>query len=336
MINARLVSKSRQLTKGGSMPASRQRSYETPASARSEASASSSAAPKRKPAPASRLNDRLPPADTSGPRENVLWESQPAFGGLSFDRAKQPGVAQSARTLAATITSRFPLWKRVLDLSLVFLTIWLWLPVMLLVAGLIKLVSPGPVFYRQSRIGFRGRRFMIYKFRSMRVNAETATHEHYLGKLMRSEAPMTKLDATDSRLILFGRLLRAAGLDELPQIFNVIQGEMSLVGPRPCTEGEFEQYLPWQTARVSAPPGMTGYWQVNGKNKTTFNQMMRMDLYYACKMSLGLDLLIICKTLPAVLEQTVDSCVRKYFSKGEPASGKLSPVAAPSRSAGPA
>ena len=276
------------------------------------------------------------PTETSPSRENGLWESHPAFSGDSIDRAAQSGAAQSARTLAATIKSRFPLWKRALDVIMVILTIWLWLPAMLLVAGLIKLVSPGPVFYRQSRIGFRGRRFMIFKFRSMRVNAETGTHEDYLGKLMRSEAPMTKMDATDSRLIVFGRWLRATGLDELPQIFNVIQGEMSLVGPRPCTEREFEQYLPWQTARVSAPPGMTGYWQVNGKNKTTFNQMMRMDLYYACKMSLALDLLIICKTLPAVLGQTLDSCVRKYSFKREAAPRNLGPLAGSNGSAGPA
>ena len=276
------------------------------------------------------------PTDISPPRENGLWESRPAFGAPSLDRAGQPGAAQPARTLAATITCRFPLWKRALDLTLVILTVWLWLPVMLLVAGLIKVVSRGPVFYRQSRIGFRGRRFMIFKFRSMRVNAETVSHEVYLEELMRTEAPMTKLDATDSRLILFGRLLRATGLDELPQIFNVIQGDMSLVGPRPCTEREFEQYLPWQTARVSAPPGLTGYWQVNGKNKTTFNQMMRMDLYYARKMSLALDLLIICKTLPAVLEQTLDSCVRKYSSRHEATRENLCPVAGSNGSAGPA
>jgi exopolysaccharide production protein ExoY len=111
-------------------------------------------------------------------------------------------------------------------------------------------------------------------------------------------------------------VLRATGLDELPQVFNVLRGDMSLVGPRPCTDREFEHYLPWQKARVNAPPGLTGYWQVNGKNKTTFSQMMRMDLYYARKMSLWLDLTILCKTLPAIIEQTVDSFARRSASHG--------------------
>lgn len=205
---------------------------------------------------------------------------------------------------------------------------WVWLPLMLLIMCLIKLVSPGPALYRQKRIGYRGRTFMIFKFRSMKVNAETGSHEEYLGKLIRSESPMTKLDATDSRLIVFGRWLRATGLDELPQLFNVLRGEMSLVGPRPCTDREFEHYLPWQKARVNAPPGLTGYWQVNGKNKTTFNQMMRMDLYYARKMSFLLDLSIIFRTVPAVLEQTLESYVKKGSADR---GGEISPTFSTSR-----
>jgi lipopolysaccharide/colanic/teichoic acid biosynthesis glycosyltransferase len=176
---------------------------------------------------------------------------------------------------------------------------------------LIKIVSPGPAFYRQERIGFRGRPFMIFKFRSMKVNAETRTHEEYVEKLMRSEAPLTKLDANDPRLTSFGRFLRMTGLDELPQLFNVLRGDMSLVGPRPCTSPEFASYLTWQKTRVAAPPGLTGYWQVNGKNKTTFNEMMEMDLHYAREMSLWLDLSIIWNTLPAIFEQTFECFVRR-------------------------
>ena len=202
---------------------------------------------------------------------------------------------------------KLPRWKRILDLSLVFLSIWIWLPLVTLLALLIKVVSPGPALYRQMRVGYHGRRFMIVKFRTMKVNAETRTHEDYLEWLMQSESPLTKLDAFDSRLIPYGRFLRATGLDELPQIFNVIRGEMSLVGPRPCTAVEFERYQPWQKARVNAPPGLTGYWQVNGKNKTTFNQMVQLDLYYARRMSLWLDLQIICKTLPVLACQLLES-----------------------------
>src|SRR5206468_2550060 len=140
-----------------------------------------------------------------------------------------------------------------------------------------KLFSKGPVFFRQERIGYCGRRFSCLKFRSMKVNAETRSHEGYFEKLVKSEIPMIKMDdCGDSRLIPWGKLFRATGLDELPQIFNVLMGEMSLVGPRPCTPHEFQLYLPWQRERINAPPGLTGYWQVNGKNKTTFGEMIKM------------------------------------------------------------
>jgi lipopolysaccharide/colanic/teichoic acid biosynthesis glycosyltransferase len=142
----------------------------------------------------------------------------------------------------------------------------------------------------------------------MHANAETRSHEEYFAQLMKLDCPMTKLDAIDdSRLIRCGRLLRASGLDELPQIFNVLSGEMSLVGPRPCLPNEFERYQPPQQKRVNTPPGLTGYWQVNGKNKTTFSEMIAMDIYYAEHMSPWLDLLIILKTIPALIAQTIES-----------------------------
>ena len=119
---------------------------------------------------------------------------------------------------------------------------------------------------------------------------------------------MTKLDAYgDARLAPFGRVLRASGLDELPQIFNVLRGEMSLVGPRPCTPNEFAHYEPWQQQRVNCLPGLTGYWQVNGKNKTTFREMIAMDLFYFKNMSILLDLKIMLKTGTAIAGQLFES-----------------------------
>jgi lipopolysaccharide/colanic/teichoic acid biosynthesis glycosyltransferase len=172
---------------------------------------------------------------------------------------------------------------------------------MIAVMAFIRIVSPGPIFYRQQRVGFRGGRFMLFKFRTMHVNAETRSHEDYVAQLMRDERPMTKLDsAGDSRLIFAGVFLRASGLDELPQIFNVLRGEMSLVGPRPSLPHEFERYEPWQQQRVNALPGLTGFWQVNGKNKTTFKEMIVLDLFYVQNLSLWLDLRIILKTVPAL------------------------------------
>lgn len=199
----------------------------------------------------------------------------------------------------------FPRWKRVLDLVLVCLALPVWLPLMILIMIFIKISSPGPAFYRQERVGLRRKKFLLYKFRSMHVNSDTTSHESYFKGLMSTEVPMVKLDLADDRIIRGGHALRSLGLDELPQILNIIRGEMSLVGPRPCTVGEFEHYLPWQKERVQAVPGLTGYWQVNGKNKTTFNEMIAMDISYAEHASLRLDLLILVKTIPVLWEQTV-------------------------------
>jgi lipopolysaccharide/colanic/teichoic acid biosynthesis glycosyltransferase len=170
----------------------------------------------------------------------------------------------------------------------------------------IKLTSPGPTIYRQYRVGYRGKQFVILKFRTMHANAETRTHEEYLKQVILNGSPMTKLDASDRRLTPCGRFFRVTGLDELPQIFNVIHGDMSLVGPRPCTVIEFQRYQPAQRERVNAPPGITGFWQVNGKNKTTFNEMIAMDIFYARNMSLKLDLSIIWKTVPSILNQMLE------------------------------
>jgi len=146
----------------------------------------------------------------------------------------------------------------------------------------------------------------------MQANAETQTHEHYLHELIKVDRPMTKLDAYgDPRLAPFGRFLRASGLDELPQIFNVVSGEMSLVGPRPCTPNEFAHYEPWQRERVNGLPGLTGHWQVNGKNKTTFNEMIAMDLFYLENMSILLDLKIMLKTGAVIIGQLLEAQRRK-------------------------
>lgn len=203
---------------------------------------------------------------------------------------------------------KIPRWKRTLDLACVMLTLPFWLPIMGLIVLGIEIVSPGPVFFRQERIGLGGRRFMCLKFRSMRVNAGTAVHENYLKELMESNRPMTKLDASgDQRLIPTGRFFRATGLDELPQLFNVLRGEMSLVGPRPCTPMEYECSAAWKAKRVEAPPGLTGFWQVSGKNKTTFRQMIAMDIWYATHLSLRLDLMILLKTPQVIVAQIFET-----------------------------
>ena len=210
------------------------------------------------------------------------------------------------RTANPTISS--PGWKFALDVTCILLAVPIWLPLMVLLIVVTRIASPGPIFYRQERVGLGGKHFLIWKFRTMKVSAETQTHEHYFQVLMRVDRPMTKLDTYgDPRLAPFGRFLRASGLDELPQIFNVLCGEMSLVGPRPCTPNEFAHYEPWQRERVNALPGLTGYWQVNGKNKTTFNEMIAMDLFYLQNMSFLLDLKIILKTGAVIAGQLSES-----------------------------
>jgi lipopolysaccharide/colanic/teichoic acid biosynthesis glycosyltransferase len=197
---------------------------------------------------------------------------------------------------------RFPLWKRVLDIICVLLALPVLVPAGILIALYIKTVSPGPAFFRQRRVGHFGKPFLCLKFRTMKVNADTTVHQAHLKELMTSNRPTRKLDcAGDDRLIPGGLLLRATCVDELPQFFNVLRGDMSLVGPRPCTVYEYALYSPRHQRRCEAPPGLTGLWQVSGKNSTTFEEQINLDLDYARRMSLWLDLKIIGLTIPAVV-----------------------------------
>jgi lipopolysaccharide/colanic/teichoic acid biosynthesis glycosyltransferase len=217
------------------------------------------------------------------------------------------GSPRAASELSAA-SLRGPGWKSALDITCILLSLPVWLPLMILLMLVTRIASPGPIFYRQERVGLGGRHFFIWKFRTMKLSAETQAHERHLEKLIRFDCPMTKLDICgDPRLAPFGRILRASGLDELPQIFNVLCGEMSLVGPRPCLPNEFAHYEPWQRERVNGLPGLTGYWQVNGKNKTTFNEMIAMDLFYLKSMSILLDLKIMLKTGAVMAAQLCES-----------------------------
>lgn len=218
---------------------------------------------------------------------------------------------------ATPAESPVPVWKRVLDAVLIVLTLPLVLPLATAIGMVIKLASPGPILFRQERVGWMGRRFMCLKFRTMFVNAESKTHQGHLKQLMESDTPLLKLDARgDSRIIPFGRVLRSSGLDELPQLINVLCGDMSLVGPRPCLPYESESYQPWQRERFNTLPGLTGLWQVSGKNRTTFNQMMELDIKYSRTKSLWLDLAIILRTPFVLVGQVLES--RKSRTKGKP------------------
>jgi exopolysaccharide production protein ExoY len=197
-----------------------------------------------------------------------------------------------------------PVWKRILDVFCIVLALPGILVFMLLVSALIKLVSRGPVLLRQERVGLGCRRFGCFKFRTMRVGADTGVHQRHLEQLLRSDTPMVKMDSVgDPRLIRFGAILRATGLDELPQLINVLRGEMSLVGPRPCLPYEFDLYEPWQRERFNTLPGLTGLWQVRGKNKTTFAEMIQLDITYSRTKSPLLDVQILAATFGTLASQ---------------------------------
>lgn len=200
-----------------------------------------------------------------------------------------------------------PSWKRWLDVLCIILAMPVLLPLGFIIGCWIKLVSPGPVLFKQERVGYRTRPFMCLKFRTMHVNADTGVHKGHLQALMKSNRPMTKLDSKgDPRVIPGGVLIRSLGIDELPQLINVLRCEMSLVGPRPCIPYEYEQFSTEYRKRNDTPPGLTGLWQVNGKNKTTFEQMMAYDLRYVREKSLGMDIVILLRTVPAMLAQAWD------------------------------
>ena len=203
--------------------------------------------------------------------------------------------------------ARMPVWKRGLDLILLIILSPVLLLCGLAVSVLVKLSSPGPVFFRQQRIGYKGQEFTLLKFRTMHVNSGHNSHESHTTELIRNEKPMIKLDQyNDPRLVPVGGMLRASGLDELPQFINVLRGDMSIVGPRPCMAYEYASHETWQRRRYNAVPGLTGLWQVSGKNDTTFTEMVRFDIEYSERQSLWLDLKIIAKTFPTLWKQCLE------------------------------
>jgi len=200
-----------------------------------------------------------------------------------------------------------PVWKRSVDIFLCALALPFLIALTLFASCMMRLFSPGPIFFLQERIGLNGRKFKIYKFRTMHVQADTKGHQQHFTQLRETNSPMLKLDSKrDARLVAGSWLMRSTGLDELPQIVNIWKGDMTIVGPRPCITYEFEQYTDEQRERCKSVPGLTGLWQVSGKNRTTFAEMIRLDCEYADRKTLGLDLKIIVLTIPALCIQLFD------------------------------
>ena len=195
--------------------------------------------------------------------------------------------------------------RRCFDIGFAGMAIVLLAPVLVAVAVAVRLDSRGSALFRQRRVGFHEREFTLYKFRSMRLDADPRGHQQYVTALINGgadaeQAPDGGKDlyklAVDNRITSVGRWIRKWSLDELPQLFNVVLGHMTLVGPRPAIPYEVAEYPTWYLERFKVKPGLTGYWQVSGRSERTYEEMVRLDIEYAERRSLGLDLSILIKT----------------------------------------
>ncbi|HKV60701.1 MAG TPA: sugar transferase [Candidatus Acidoferrum sp.] len=231
-----------------------------------------------------------------------------------------PCLGPIAVPAARSESDTYLAWKRVFDLLFAGLIALALSPLFLLIAFLIKLDSEGPVFFKQERVGTKRWRlghqsvwliehFEVYKFRSMVRDADNSVHEAYIREFVEGRARATSENGgkfkltNDARITRVGWFLRKFSLDELPQLFNVLKGEMSLVGPRPVPPYEVAGYREGHHQRLAAIPGITGIWQVNGRGRVTFEEMMRMDIEYVRRASFWLDLKILFLTIPAVISR---------------------------------
>jgi lipopolysaccharide/colanic/teichoic acid biosynthesis glycosyltransferase len=211
-----------------------------------------------------------------------------------------PAAARPVRTPSRT----YELAKRVLDLALAILLLVVTSPLLLVAAVLVRSTSPGPVLFRQTRVGRGGEPFCMLKFRTMRVGCPDDAHRDYVRQLLAGEAEahdgLYKLD-DDPRVTRVGAVLRRLSIDELPQLLNVLTGDMTLVGPRPALPFEAELFPAWAAPRYLVAPGLTGLWQVSGRNRLTMLQGLELDVAYVDHRSFLVDLRILLRTVPAVL-----------------------------------
>ena len=196
--------------------------------------------------------------------------------------------------------------KRALDIVAALIGLLIAAPIAAVLAILIKISSPGPVLFRQVRIGENGKEFMFYKFRSMRVGNDDSKHRKYIKYFIEgNESELKKLQGdkklykmtSDDRVTFVGKFLRRTSLDELPQLINVLRGDMSMVGPRPHLPYEVELYKDWHRRRLQGLPGITGWWQIHGRSRVPFDEAVKMDIWYLERQSLILDIRIMLRTI---------------------------------------
>ncbi|MFQ5601394.1 MAG: sugar transferase [Candidatus Krumholzibacteriia bacterium] len=246
----------------------------------------------------------------------------------TVERTASPSEKDAAREALGNRASL--LFKQVLDYAMSGAFLLLTSPLFLVIAALIKITSPGPIFFVQERVGQGGRKFRFYKFRTMKHNSDDSVHREFSRNFIRGDgsesgsngngrrrwngngtglagtAPETEDKVykltRDPRVTVVGQFLRRTSLDELPQLFNVLRGEMSMVGPRPPVVYELEHYLEWHKRRLAAKPGITGLWQVSGRSSVPFDEMVLLDLYYIENRTTAMDLGIMVKTLPVMVK----------------------------------
>ena len=202
------------------------------------------------------------------------------------------------RSMRTMFAARPPLWKRVIDIAGAGVMLIVLLPVFLVAALIVKLSSPGPILFVQQRAGLGGKPFRMFKFRTMRVGADAEKAQ--LRQLSEQDGPAFKL-TNDPRITRWGQFLRVTSVDELPQLLNVLKGDMSLVGPRPLPLEEADECEPWQRRRLDVTPGITCIWQVTGRSTVSFAEWVRMDIEYTKSVSLSHDLKLLVLTVPSVL-----------------------------------
>lgn len=242
---------------------------------------------------------------------------RPEVGGKALpDGDRDPGYSSIQGNIEFLFVNRIPYWKRIMDVCGASLLLALASPISALLFIYIKIISPGPAIFKQVRIGYKGVPFDFYKFRTMKIGNNQGFHgEHAQNFIKSGDIPMEKLDSHDPRILFGGRVIRKCCLDELPQLWNVLKGDMSLVGPRPCIPYEAREYLRWHTHRFDVLPGMSGLWQVSGKNKLTFRQMVRLDIAYCNNMTILGDIAIILRTPLAILSMVFEAASKKLARK---------------------
>lgn len=228
----------------------------------------------------------------------------------------------AAMPLETLFWKPIPAWKRAVDVVGSLVALILCAPIMILLALIIKSVSRGPILFRQERLGYGARPFSCLKFRTMHQNCDVGLHREHAKQFICGDKPAEKLDGRDPRLLPFARIMRSSGLDELPQLINVLRGDMSLIGPRPCLDYEAECFQHWQWRRFDVRPGITGLWQVSGKNRTSFNEMMRLDIRYAEGCGFFNDVHIALKTVPVIARLVFDSVRPAVREQGSGAAGE--------------